>query len=249
MKGARMTPTSALAAQLIELLGLAHPPVAITFGTQPAAESGEQPAAQPAGCCFWEPAQRLPIDTRAGDHANCSTGSYTHGLTDLTAAASGADTAALINSGWISPGDLAAVAHRPIQPTSIRYEPLAIATSPDVVLVRLGPSSLMTLRGACPDLQLASRPHCPIIPLAYSGQAAASPGCAISRARNGLPADEMTCALPGRTLPEVTNRLRQDATADQAAVSYAHTDLQRFDTRSESQGLRAHTEGGRHVGR
>jgi uncharacterized protein (DUF169 family) len=194
MKGARMTPTSALAAQLIELLGLAHPPVAISFGTQPAApESGDKPAAQPAGCCFWEPAQRQPIDAQAGDHADCSTGSYTLGLADLTTAASGTDTAALINSGWITPADLAAVAHLPIQPTSIRYEPLAIATSPDVVLVRLGPSSLMTLQGAIPDLPLASRPQCQIIPLAYGGQAAVSPGCAISRANTDLQRFDTRC--------------------------------------------------------
>ena len=138
-------------------------------------------------------AQRQPIDTRAPDHANCSTGSYTHGLTDLAAAASGPDTAALVNSGWITPADLASVARLPIRPTSIRYEPLDVATSPDVVLIRLRPSSLMTLQGACPDLRLTSRPQCQIIPLAYGGQPAVSPGCAISRARTGLPAGEMTC--------------------------------------------------------
>ena len=223
-----MTPVSALAAPLIELLGLAHPPVAITFGTQPAAPDGERFAAQPAGCCFWEPAQRQPLDTRAADHANCSTGSYTHGLTDLAAAASGPDTAALISSGWITPADLAAVAHLPIRPASIRYEPLTAAASPDVVLVRLSPSSLMTLQGACPDLRLATRPQCQIIPLAYSGQIAVSPGCAISRVRTGLPAGEMTCALPGGSLPAVIDRLQQAVTADQAAAGYATTDRQRF---------------------
>jgi uncharacterized protein (DUF169 family) len=87
----------------------------------------------------------------------------------------------------------------------------------------------MTLQGACPDLRLTSRPQCQIIPLAYGGQPAVSPGCAISRARTGLPAGEMTCALPGRTLPAVIEQLQQTVTADQAAVSYANTDLQGFD--------------------
>lgn len=222
-----MTTTSALADQLTELLGLQHPPVAITFSTQPAGERGEFVAAQPAGCCFWAPAQRQRIDTRAADHANCSTGSYTHGLTDLAAAKSAPDTAALVLSGWMTPADLAAVAHLPIRPALISYQPLAAATSPDVVLIRLGPSALMTLQGACPDLRLASRPQCQIIPLAYGGQTAVSPGCAISRARTGLPAGEMTCALPGRTLPAVIDRLRQAVAADRAAVGYASTDLQR----------------------
>ena len=217
-----MTTTSALAAQLTELLSLQHPPVAITFGTQPTAPGSV--AAQPAGCCFWEPAQRQRIDTQAADHANCSTGSYTHGLTDLATAESAPDTAALVGSGWMTPADLAAVAQLPIRPTLISYQPLAAATSPDVVLIRLGPSALMTLQGACPDLRLASRPQCQIIPLAYNGQTAVSPGCALSRARTGLPAGEMTCALPGPDLPAVIDRLRQAVTADQAAVRYASTD-------------------------
>jgi hypothetical protein len=45
--------------------------------------------------------------------------------------------AALISSGWITPADLASVAHLQAKPTSIRYEPLTVATSPDVVLVQL----------------------------------------------------------------------------------------------------------------
>ncbi|MEV6041210.1 DUF169 domain-containing protein [Nonomuraea sp. NPDC052116] len=225
-----MTQMPALAASLIELLGLTHPPVAITFGTEPATAGGEGLAAQPAGCCFWEPAQRRPLDTRPADHANCSTGSYTHGLIDLAAAVSGPDTAALISSGWITPEDLAAVAHLPIRPASIRYEPLAAATSPDVVLVRLSPSSLMTLQGACPDLRFATRPQCQIIPLAYSGQIAVSPGCAISRVRTGLPASEMTCALPAASLPALIDRLRQAVAADQAVVDYAGAELRRYDT-------------------
>jgi hypothetical protein len=44
-----MTSPSAWAAPLIELLGLAHPPVAITFDTQPATSSDSGLPAQPAG--------------------------------------------------------------------------------------------------------------------------------------------------------------------------------------------------------
>lgn len=225
-----MTSPSAWAAPLIELLGLAHPPVAITFDTQPATSGDSGLPAQPAGCCFWEPAQRQSLDTRAADHANCSTGSYTHGLIDMATAASGADTAALISSGWITPADFDLVGRLPFRPTSIRYEPLTVAASPDIVLVQLSPASLMTLQGACPDLRLATRPQCQIIPLAYSGQIAVSPGCAVSRARTGLPAQEMTCALPAASLPTVIDRLRQAVAADQKAADYAAADRRRFAT-------------------
>lgn len=221
-----MTPTSALAHPLVDLLGLVDPPVAITFNAQPAT-SGAVPA-QPAGCCFWALAQRQPLETSRSDHANCSTGSYTHGLIDLAAAASQRDTAALVSTGWVSRADLAGVAHLPFEPTSIRYEPLTPAASPDVVLVRLCPSSLMTLQGACPDMQLATRPQCQIVPLAYGGQVAVSPGCAISRLRTGLPDDKVTCALPGERLPVIVERLEKSVAADRAVVDYATADLQRF---------------------
>ena len=58
-----MTSAAALAAPLTELLGLAYPPVAITFNAEPASSGGENFPAQPAGCCFWEPAQRHSLDT------------------------------------------------------------------------------------------------------------------------------------------------------------------------------------------
>jgi uncharacterized protein (DUF169 family) len=224
-----VTPASALAEPLIDLLGLADPPVAITFTAEPASSSGENIPAQPAGCCFWAPAQWQTLDTRPADHANCSTGSYTHGLMDLAAAASQPDTAALINSGWVTPADFADVAHLPVEPTSIRYEPLTTAASPDVVLIRLRPPSFMRLQGACPDIRFATKPQCQIIPLAYCGQIAVSPGCAISRLRTGLPDDVMSCALPGARLAVTIEQLRQAVTADQAATDFATADLQRFE--------------------
>jgi hypothetical protein len=62
-------PASTLAAPLIELLDLAHPPVAITFSTEPTASGGERFAAQPAGCCFWEPAgRRMMVRSRGIMH-------------------------------------------------------------------------------------------------------------------------------------------------------------------------------------
>ncbi|MFJ3762633.1 DUF169 domain-containing protein [Streptomyces sp. NPDC090080] len=212
----------------MELLNLAHPPVAVTFNAKLADTGSEALLPQPAGCCFWKPAQRQRLNTQAGDHANCSVGSYTHGLTDLESAASGTDTGALVTSGWIRPTDFTAVAHLPIRPRSIRYEPLAEAAGPDVVLLQLSPSSLMTLQGACPDVRLATKPQCQIVPMAYDGQAAVSPGCAVSRVRTGLPADEMICALPAETIPAVVDRLQHTVVADRAVVEYASGDQRRF---------------------
>ena len=149
-----MSTNASLADRLTELLGLTQPPVAVSFDI-PAVESATPIAAQPAGCCFWTPAQQHRLDTVAADHANCSVGSYTHGLIPIEQAAAGSDTAALLGSGWVAEEDLMTAAALTFRPASITYQPLAEAEDPDVVLAQLSAAALMTLLGAVPDLTVA----------------------------------------------------------------------------------------------
>jgi uncharacterized protein (DUF169 family) len=224
MKGIEMRNNATLAQRLTDLLGLTRPPVAVSFDV-PATEGADPFAAQPAGCCFWSPAQERRLDTVAADHANCSVGSYTHGLIPLEQAASGADTAALLGSGWVAEQDLMNAAALPFRPASITYQPLAEAETPSVVLAQLSPASLMTLLGAAPDLALARKPQCVIVPLAAAGQVAVSPGCAVSRARTGLPAEELTCAIPASELESIIERLDASTASDRAVSQFAAADM------------------------
>jgi uncharacterized protein (DUF169 family) len=125
-----MTPT-ALVDELSRLLDLAHPPVAVTFHEQePPEQLGITPAREPAGCCFWARAEDRRLHTTAADHANCSVGSYSHGLISLADAAAGQDTAALVGSGWVTEADLAHVPAVGAAPAAITYEPLDRAVEP-----------------------------------------------------------------------------------------------------------------------
>lgn len=224
-----MSSTTELANRLSELLRLDQPPVAISFRKDAPSTDGETIAQQPAGCCYWEPAQKGRLNTKPSDHINCSVGSYTHGLVDLEVAAAADDTAALLGIGWVAESDLANTPHLPFQPQIICYEPLSEADQPDVVLVRLSPCALMTLQGACPQIRLVTKPQCQIVPLAYAGEMVVSPGCAVSRARTNLPPGEMTCAFCGSALPEIVRRLERSAAADYAVAEYAITnDRQHF---------------------
>jgi uncharacterized protein (DUF169 family) len=83
----------------------------------------------------------------------------------------------------------------------------------------------MSLQGACPELSVVTKPQCQIVPLALEGTIAVSPGCAVSRARTGLPADELTCALPARDLAEIVARLASSRAADAAVSAYADNDI------------------------
>jgi uncharacterized protein (DUF169 family) len=216
-----MTAAAGLADRLSELLMLAHPPVAVSLRKDTPSADAEAVATQPAGCCYWAPAQKGRLNTKPSDHANCSVGSYTHGLIDLEAAAAGDDTAALLRSGWVGESDLANTPHLPFRPQIICYEPLAEANQMDVVLLHLSPSALMTLQGACPQIRLVTKPQCQIVPLAYAGEMVVSPGCAVSRARTNLPAGELTCAFHASALPEIVVRLERSAAADHAVAEYA----------------------------
>jgi uncharacterized protein (DUF169 family) len=65
-----------------------------------------------------------------------------------------------------------------------------------------------------------------IVPLAYAGKVAVSPGCAVSRTRTSLPETDLTCAIPARDLPSIVSRLEAVVSADQMVSAYAAADLE-----------------------
>lgn len=227
------TSWTALAERLEAALRLEHEPIAIAFGCDPPPGARGAPRAVPAGCCFWADAETTSFTTTAGDHANCSVGSYTHGLLALREVATRDDTQALLASGWVAEADLAATPAVDGAPRHVSYGPLREAPFvPDVVLLRLSPAALMTLHSACPELQLAGKPQCQIIPRAREqGALVASLGCSLSRARTGLPASEMTCALPAHDLAAIVERLERGARADEIVAGLARADRERFASR------------------
>jgi uncharacterized protein (DUF169 family) len=77
--------TADLAEHLTELLMLTHPPVAVSFHKGTPSTDPDPVEIQPAGCCYWEPAEKGRLATQPSDTANCSVGSYTHGLINFEA--------------------------------------------------------------------------------------------------------------------------------------------------------------------
>jgi uncharacterized protein (DUF169 family) len=216
-----MNDLSDLARRLTVALRLRAAPIAITFSER---EGEPSPVgAVAAGCVFWMKATERAFSTSASDHANCSVGSYTHGLIDLATAAARDDVKAVLAAGWIDERTMKALPQVRVQPESIAYGPLADGTAmPDVVLVRVDGVGLMGLHGAIPDLAVEGRPQCHIVALAKEKNAvAASVGCALSRARTGMPPEQMTCAIPGRRLREVVERLEATVGLDKVMANYA----------------------------
>jgi len=233
---------SDLAGALTTSLGLTTPPIAITFaaripegidafeGTKPAAASDGRTGPVPAGCVFWTKAVDRTFSTVASDHANCSVGIVVHGFASLDEVAGNSDVAALLESGWVTMEQVLNIPTVHERPGSVSYGPLADAgRAPDVVLIRITAGQLMLLADAVPGLHIGGKPQCHIVALAKEkGEVAASLGCTLSRARSGMPGDEMTCAIPATRLAEVVESIEATARVDAIAASYAAADAERF---------------------
>lgn len=233
---------SDLAAALDDSLRLSSPPIAITFGG--VAPDGVQPfdapmpeplddgrtGRVPAGCVFWMHAIDRTFSTAAADHGNCSVGSLTHGFKTLDEVAGNGDVAALLESGWVTMDVVPQIPTVSERPGTVTYGPLAATpVDPDVVLLRLNGKQLMVLSDAIPGLRIEGKPQCHIVAVAKEeGEVIASVGCALSRARTGMPAGEMTCAIPASRLAEVVEAIRTTSSADTAVARYAAQDAQRF---------------------
>jgi uncharacterized protein (DUF169 family) len=178
-------------------------------------------------------AARRSFSTVAGDHANCNVGSYTHGFLDIASASKGDDVAAALGAGWIDEAAFATLPALERKPTAVIYGPLSEADAADVVLIRINGLALMTLKDAFPNLAVEGKPQCHIIPLALElGAPVASVGCALSRARTGLKADELVCVLPGRELDKLVTRLEAAVSLDRTMARYAGQDAKRWSTRT-----------------
>ncbi len=231
-----------LAARLQGALALAAPPIAITFSDAPpagvAAFDAPLPAPLedgrtgrvPAGCVFWVHAAESTFSTVKADHGNCSVGSLTHGFVTLDEVAGNGDVAALLETGWVTMDVVPRIPVVTETPGAVTYGPLGdTPVDPDVVLLRVNGKQLMVLSDAIPGLRIEGKPQCHIIAIAKEqGEVAASVGCALSRVRTGMPATEMTCAIPGAKVAEVLAAIEHNAVADAAVARYAGEDARRF---------------------
>lgn len=229
-----------LSDQLQGALGLANPPIAITFHESSSGVMGfdlpmPSPAADgrtgrvAAGCVFWMHAVDGTFATVAADHANCSVGSVTHGFLQLGEVLENGDVSALLESGWVTPEAAMALPVVEDTPAEVVYGPLSESPGdPDVVMIRITGRQLMVLHDAFPTLRIEGKPQCHIIAIAKSGEMAASVGCQLSRVRTGMPNAEMTCAIPASQLSGLLARLEETSQADHAVAQYASDDMARF---------------------
>lgn len=220
-----------LGERLVDLLGLEHQPVAITFRDSVPADGDffDAPMSEStadgrsgrvaAPCVFWMHAHQRTFHTLPQDHGNCSVGRFTHGLAEAADIVDKADVGALLEVGWVTMEAFANVANLSWRPAAITYGALnQTTTTPDLVLIRLNPRQMMEINDAV-NVEFSGKPQCQILPRAADGQVfAASMGCALSRARTGMGENELTCAFPGSRLRELVRNLERVVAADRAVA-------------------------------
>ena len=231
-----------LADDLTATLNLGAAPIAITFATElpagvqpfsapmPAPTDDGRTGRVPAGCVFWMRAAEATFSTVAEDHANCSVGTATHGFKTFADVAGNADIATLLDAGWVTMEMVPEIPVVTTTPGAVVYGPLADSpVDPDVVLLRINGKQLMVLHDALPGLRIEGKPQCHIVAVAKEqGDVAVSVGCALSRARTGMPATDMTCAIPGPRLEEIVGAIARTASAETTVARYAAQDALRF---------------------
>lgn len=231
-----------LAIDLVRLLELDAPPIAIAFSDErpegvpafdapmPEPTPDGRTGRVPASCVFWMHAAERAFTTAPEDHGNCSVGALTHGLIGLEEAAGRADVAELVSTGWVSEDVFPEIPTVSERPAAITYAPLIdTPVDPDVVLLRVNGRQLMELQDAVPDMRIGGKPQCHVVPAALEdGAVSASIGCALSRVRTGMAPTELTCTIPGPRLAEVVDRLRSALETDDTVRTYAAEDKARF---------------------
>lgn len=236
-----MTDWKQVAGDIAGLLRLDAPPIGITFSDEPPGDVArfDEPMSEPtpdgragrvpAGCVFWMKGVERTFTTVPEDHGNCSVGSLTHGLIELSEAAGRADVAALVEAGWVTPDAFPQIPVLDHKPSFITYGPLAESPAdPDVVFLRVDAKQLMTISDAVPGLRIEGKPQCHIVPMAAGGEMAASVGCALSRVRTGMKPHEMTVAIPASRAAGFVDALRRTVEADSTVATYAAEDKRRF---------------------
>jgi uncharacterized protein (DUF169 family) len=141
-----------------------------------------------------------------------------------------ADVAALCESGWVTPEAMQGITAVKEKPGAIVYGPLGeTPVDPSVVLLRLNGRQQMMLHDAWPGMRLEGKPQCHIVAIARErDEVALSVGCMLSRVRTGMSSNEVTCAIPGRRLPQLIEHLHAARSADMAVAAYAAEDARRF---------------------
>jgi uncharacterized protein (DUF169 family) len=223
---------ASLAQSLTEALRLERPPIAVCFAD--ALPAGVKPFAGsvPAGCRFWQEAEKGVFATEARDHELCGVGIFTHNLDGSPAAQKDLGDALKVfaDLGYVRAQDLPVIPVLKNRPKAVIYGPLSqVPLAPDVVLLFVNADQSLILAEASQQLEgglppAMGRPACAVVPQAWNNnQTALSLGCCGARAY-------LDILTPGVALYAIPGKKIEPFTEHVTALAKANTILTAFHT-------------------
>lgn len=219
------------AQKLIELLTLAHPPVALAFVDQPPHGIPESTRPVPSACTFWRQAEQGTFYAPAAAHYNCPVGSMVMGF-ELPASVNeqlGGLVQSMCDAQYLSMDEAAKIPSVDKASTGIVYGPLQEFPLPaDLILMWVSVGQAMIYSEAAgraawtnKPMDVTGRPGCAALPLALrSGQPGMSLGCAGMRTFTEI-GDELTlAALPSSALDSFVDSLTGTVASNTAMRSF-----------------------------
>ena len=223
---------SSLAQTLTDSLDLEGSPVAVCFASAIPSGVKHFVGTVPAGCRFWQEAQRGVFATVPSDHDLCGIGMYTHNLEASPAAQKDLGDALKVfaDLGYVREQDIPMIPVLKNRPQAVIYGPLSqIPLPPDVVLLFVNADQTLILSEASQQLEgglppAMGRPACAVVPQALNNnQTALSLGCCGARAYlDVLTPGVAVYAIPGKKLEAFTERVAALAKANVVLTAF-HT--------------------------
>ena len=220
-----------LSQELIQLLHLEQPPIAISFTNAPPDGIARYHGTAPAGCRFWQDAATSTFTTSARDHELCAIGVHTHNLQPSPAQQKDLMDALKVFAelGYVRPEDVPQIPVLKNQPQYVTYSSLAEAPlPPDLVILFVRPDQTLILTEATQQLEnqnapAMGRPACAVVAqVMNTGRPAMSLGCCGARAYLDNFTDTTTIfAIPGPKLESYVERIGSLASAN-ALLSRFH---------------------------
>jgi uncharacterized protein (DUF169 family) len=228
---------AALSQELIQLLHLEQPPIALSFSNTEPEGVAPYNGQVPAGCRFWQDAGTSTFTTSARDHELCAIGVYTHNLQQSPAQQKDLMDALKVfaDLGYVRPEDIPQIPVLKNQSQFVTYSRLAeTPLPPDVVLLFVRADQTLILSEATQQLEnenapAMGRPACAVVAqVMNTGRPAMSLGCCGARAYLDNFTDETAIfAIPGAKIEAYVERIRVLASAN-ALLSQFHQ-LRRMD--------------------
>ena len=220
-----MNSYAAVAGMLQKSLDLALPPVAVCISDAVPEGVPEYDGRAPAGCLFWQEAEKGPFSTRTSHHELCAIGVHTHRMANPPAsyeAELGDVLKTMAGMDYVREEDVMEIPVLENETRHVIYAPLdKTPLDPSVVLLFAHSRQSLIITEAVQQVEPAvppamGRPACAVVPHAVkTGRAALSLGCCGARAYlDALTDDVAIWALPGDRVHLYAARIDTFATAN-----------------------------------